>query len=104
MQMSANAVSKITRREDYITYREQRLAELDNEFFAMKPLALAALRGGLNSLDENTALRASEQWFKGASFGGFAKNPEPARQQSAEDVVAQLLNAVQVNVTVVNEK
>lgn len=98
--LSAATVSAITNDERYIEYREKRMNELDAEFVMMKPLAFAALKSGLGSRDENTALRASEQWFKGAGFGGFAKDPTPQTHLTAEDVAVQLLQVnVQVNVT-----
>jgi hypothetical protein len=97
--MSAQGVSHITRDERYRRYRDERLSALDDEFFSMKPLALEALKGGLTSHDENTALRASEQWFKAASFGGYSKTEPPSTHLTAEDVARQLLG-VQVNVTV----
>lgn len=101
VHMNPMSVSLITRDPRYIKYREEHIAQLDHEFVEMKPMAFAALRGGLGSTDENTALRASEQWFKAAGFGGFAKNPEPTSPLTAEDIVSKLLNinvAVQVNV------
>jgi transcriptional regulator with XRE-family HTH domain len=100
MGLNPGTLSRITRDERYIAYREEHMAKLDSEFVAMKPLAFNALRSGLNSSDENTALRASEQWFKGAGFGGFAKDPVPATRTTAEDVAAALLAGVQVNVQV----
>ena len=98
MGLSTTTLSTITRDPRYIAYREAHLAALDAEFIQMKPLAFAALKAGLNSKDENTALRASEQWFKGAGFGGFSKEPQPSSHLTAEDVAAQLLQ--QINVTV----
>lgn len=98
--MSQSGVSRITTDERYIAYREQHLGAIDAEFVMMKPLAFAALKSGLNSSDENTALRASEQWFKGAGFGGFAKDPVPQTRTTAEDVAAALIAGVQVNVNV----
>lgn len=103
MQLTPGAITNITRDQRYIDFRNEYLAELDGEFLSMKPLAFAALKGGLQSTDENTALRASEQWFKGASFGGYSKTPEPSTTVTAEDVARQLLNItadnVQVNIT-----
>lgn len=101
--LSINTVVHATTDPRYIAYREEHLAALDNDFVAMKPLAFAALSNGLRSQDENTALRASEQWFKGASFGGFAKEPQQSSALTAEDVAKQILQggltvAVQVNV------
>jgi len=103
--MSDSGVSRVTMDPRYIAYRESRLAELDQEFVAMKPLAFNALRGALNSQDENTALRASETWFKGAGFGGYSKTERPATTLTAEDVAAALLThsggpLVQVNTQV----
>jgi hypothetical protein len=98
--ISPGWVTRITADERYLAYREKHLTNLDTEFVMMKPLAFAALRSGLNSADENTALRASEQWFKGAGFGGFAKDPVPQTRTTAEDVAAALLAGVQVNVQV----
>jgi len=98
--MSQSGVSRITTDERYLEYREQHLSAIDAEFIAMKPLAFAALKNGLGSNDENTALRASEQWFKGASFGGFAKDPVPQSRTTAEDVAAALIASLNVNVQV----
>lgn len=101
--VSATTVSEVTCDPRYLAYREEHLAALDNDFVAMKPLAFAALSNGLRSADENTALRASEQWFKGASFGGFAKEPQQATTLTAEDVAKQILSGgLSVNVQVVN--
>jgi transcriptional regulator with XRE-family HTH domain len=105
VNMSPGSVSRIVMDDRYIAYRTARLAELDQEFVAMKPLAFNALRGALNSQDENTALRASETWFKGAGFGGYSKTERPATTLTAEDVAAALLNhsggpLVQVNTQV----
>lgn len=97
--MSAAAISEITRDDRYIAFRDEYLATIDNEFFAMKPLAFKALRNGLTSGDEDTALKAADQWFRGASFGGFSKREERPTNLTAEDVVRQLLQVnVQVNV------
>lgn len=103
--MASQSVTNIVNDERYIEYRERRLAVLDHEFVAMKPLAFAALKGALTSADENTALRASETWFKGAGFGGYSKREQQQTTLSAEDIAAALLrNAssplVQVNTQV----
>lgn len=98
--MSVGGVGKIVTDPRYIEYRERHLSALDQEFVAMKPLAFAALKSGLNSQDENTALRASEQWFKGANYGGFSKHERPATTATAEDIARQLLTGIQVNVQV----
>lgn len=100
MGMAHQSVIMATNNERYKRYRAERLAELDDEFHAMKPLAFAALRGGLKSADENTALRASEQWFKAASFGGFSKTEQTPSTTTAEDVARALMLGVQVNVNV----
>lgn len=104
--MSKGGVAHIVTDERYLAYREQHLSALDQEFVAMKPLAFRALRGGLSSSDENTALRASEQWFKAANYGGFSKHERPAVSTSAEDIARSLLNQVniQVNVTTAPDK
>lgn len=93
-------VINITRRPEYNALRDELLSEMDNEFISMKPLALAALKGGLNSRDEQTALRASDQWFKAAAYGGYSRNPQPDRTVTAEDVAASLLQQINVNVNV----
>lgn len=103
LNMAENSISKIVTDERYIEYRNQHLSALDQEFVAMKPLAFAALKGGLTSSDENTALRASEQWFKGANYGGFSKHERPSTALTAEDVARELLRGgplVQVNTQV----
>lgn len=93
-------ISSIVNDSRYIEYREAHITALDAEIISMKPLAYAALRSGLVSTDENTALRASEQFFKATSFGGFSKDPPVNRSVTAEDVAAQLLAQVNVNVNV----
>lgn len=80
----------------YKEERDRRLAALDSDFFAMKPLAFNALEMGLRSGDENVALRASEQWFKTAGFGRSAGESQPL---TAEAIAAALLSQ-QINVTV----
>jgi len=103
LNMSQGGVSHIQADPRYIAYREEHLSALDQEFVAMKPLAFRALRGGLSSPDENTALRASEQWFKAANYGGFSKHERPAVTTSAEDIARELLRGginVQVNTQV----
>jgi hypothetical protein len=98
--MHYNTIINITNDPRYIEYRDDRLRQTDDAFIRMKPLAVAALRNGLTSSDENTALRASEQWFKGAGFGGFSRVPESPTQVTAEDVAAAIVNNLQVNVQV----
>jgi hypothetical protein len=100
LSMSQSGIHRITTDARYIAYREAHLTAIDAEFVNMKPLAFAALKSGLNSADENTALRASEQWFKGAGFGGFNKDPAPTRHTTAEDVAAALIAGMNVNVQV----
>lgn len=106
--MTDSGISHIVRDERYIKFRNEYLAALDDEFFAMKPLAFAALKGGLQSQDEDTALKASDQWFKAAGFGGYSKSPEPSTNLTAEDVVRQLLHVeadnVQININTTPEK
>lgn len=95
-------VSNVTRDERYLAARDEYLETIDRDFLAMKPLAFGALRQGLTSADEDTALKASDQWFRAAGFGGYSKRDEPAKTATAEDVVRQLLNIsgdnVQVNI------
>ena len=100
LNMSVGGIAHIIADPRYIEYREQHLSTLDQEFVAMKPLAFRALRGGLQSPDENTALRASEQWFKAANYGGFSKHERPAVSTSAEDIARSLLNQVNIQVNV----
>lgn len=100
LKLAPQSIGRIISDPRYIEYRERHLSALDQEFVAMKPLAFAALKGGLTSQDENTALRASEQWFKGANYGGFSKHERPATTATAEDIARQLLTGIQVNVQV----
>lgn len=102
--MTFTAISKITNDPRYIEFRDNYIKDLDHEFLEMKPLAFNALRSALRSNDENTALRASEVWFKGSSFGGYSKEPAPNTNLTAEDVARKLLEVhadnVQINVGV----
>lgn len=103
MGLAYATVSRITNSERYVAARNELLADMDNEFISMKPLALSALKGGLTSRDEQTALRASDQWFKAAGYGGYSREPQPSNVATAEDV-ARLLLGVNVNVNVNVEK
>lgn len=94
--LKASAVYRVVNTDRYITARDALLARMDHDFAAMKPAAFAALRGGLNSRDENTALRASEAWMKAAGFGQYGRGTG-VMGVTAEDVAKQLL---QVNVSV----
>lgn len=98
LNLAPSTVSNIVTDPRYLEYRERHLAALDQEFVAMKPLAFAALKGGLSSSDENTALRASEQWFKGAGYGGFSKTERASTGLTAEDVARALLGGVNVQI------
>jgi hypothetical protein len=99
LKMCPASVGNITRDPRYVEHREQYLAAIDKDFLAMKPLAFKALQQGLTSGDEDTALKASDQWFRAAGFGGYSKRDEPSEKTTAEDVVRQLLQInVQVNV------
>jgi hypothetical protein len=101
--MSLGGVITITARDSYVTMRDQMLGELDNEFLAMKPLAFAALKGALQSNNENTALSAAETFFKTSGFMQHGKGAtDAAGPVSAEDVARQLL--IQVNVTVAPDR
>ncbi len=98
--LNPQTIYKIVNDDRYLAYREEHLTALDADFVMMKPLAFSALKSGLNSVDENTALRASEQWFKAAGFGGFSKEPQHNPGVTAEDVAAQLIAGATVNVAV----
>lgn len=98
--LATQSIGRIVTDPRYVEYRERHLAVLDQEFVAMKPLAFAALKGGLNSSDENTALRASEQWFKGAGYGGFSKTERASTALTAEDVARELLRGTNINIQV----
>lgn len=98
--MSTAGLCNVTTDPRYVEARDAYLRELDREFFEMKPQAFAALRSGLGSSDENTALRAAEVWFKGASFGGYSKTPPPDQNVTAEDVARQLLQVKAENVQI----
>lgn len=108
MGMSLQGVIRATSSQKYLDFRNNYLAGLDDEFFAMKPLAFAALKQGLSSQDEDTALKASDQWFKAAAFGGYSKTSEPHSNLTAEDVVRQLLHVqadnVQININTGEKK
>src|SRR2546423_13733650 len=47
LDTSPQTISNITLDERYITYRNEYLAKIDDEFLAMKPLAFRALHTGL---------------------------------------------------------
>ena len=98
LKISPLRVSQITRTERYILAREEVLSAADQDFLNMKPEAMKALRSGLGSRDENTALRASETWMRAAGFMQYGKGQQNAGV-TAEDIAAQLLQVnVQVNI------
>lgn len=98
--LAYQTVINITNSDRYAEVRDALLADMDNDFIAMKPLALSALKGGLTSRDEQTALRASDQWFKAAGYGGYSRDPPVDKSITAEDVARQLMLGVTVNVNV----
>src|SRR5262249_6299676 len=92
------AVHYITRTDRYIAARKVLLDRLDGEFLAMKPAVLDALRRGLDSADDNVAVRASEVWMRATGLLQHGKG-EASSSITAEDVVRPLLTvAVNVNV------
>lgn len=97
---SWQSVCQVVNTDRYKAYRDAYLTQFDDDFFAMKPLALDALRKGLRSADDNVALRASQQWFQGASFGGFAKTPVAPETTSAEDIARALVREANLSVNV----
>jgi hypothetical protein len=106
MNLSIATVCRLTRRPEYEKMRDEVLMHWDGEFLAMKPLAFTALRNGLTSSEESVALKASDQWFHAAGYGGYSKTPPVDRTVTAEDVVRELMGNVNVNVevTVNNDK
>src|SRR6266446_9782496 len=104
LEMTSGSVWRIVNTERYRAHRDHYLERMDAELLAMKPLAFTALRNGLTDTDQNTALRASEQWMKAAGFMHYGQRGagQGNAAVTAEDVAAQLLQNVniQVNVTV----
>jgi hypothetical protein len=96
LRLSEKQVQCITHTDRYIAARDVMLDRMDAEFLAMKPMTFNALRSGLQRSDENTALRASEQWMRAVGFMHHGKN-EAAQGVTAEDVAKQTL---QLNVNV----
>ena len=95
------AISAATRDPRYIKEREELLGNADAAFLELKPLAIAALSNGLASTDENTALRASDQFFRVSGFGTYGKGASDDTAVTAESVARALVQqAIQVNVTV----
>jgi hypothetical protein len=99
LNLAPRSVWRITNTARYLAKRDEVLDRMDADFVGMKPLAFQALRGALTSRDENTALRASEQWMKAAGFMQYGRS---TGQQgvTAEDVAARLLNVTNVTVNV----
>lgn len=100
LQMTEQGVVRLTGTDRYIAHRDKYLERMDAEMLAMKPLAFNALRGGLTSQDENTALRASEQWMKAAGFMHYGKAAQGSNLPVTAEEVAARLQANVVNVQV----
>lgn len=104
LRLSDSGVARITRDERYLQYSAQILSEMDQEFLQMKPLAFQALKGGLQALDQDIALRASMQWFKAAGYGGFGAGSSAGGARtstaSAEEVAQRLLAQVNIQINV----
>lgn len=107
VRISPGRIGIVTRTERYQQEFEARLKDLDNDFLAMKPLALEALKSGLKAADANTALRASDQFFKVSGYMGYGKQQEAPNSARSEDVARQLIalsrTSVHVHNTVVVE-
>lgn len=101
LKMSADRVSTVRRTECYREAKAERLHALDDEFASMKPLALNALRRGLdNTADDNIALRASEQWFKTAGYGSYSKTETATVVGLTAESIAAAMLKQQINVSV----
>jgi hypothetical protein len=98
LSMRPETIGRITISDRYLAARDALLDRMDADFTGMKPAVFRALRAGLHSRDENTALRASETWMKAAGFGQYGKG-SGVQGVTAEDVARQLLE-VNVNVNV----
>lgn len=72
---------------------EQEYKLLDGEFRALYPRTIDALRQALNSSDEQIQLKAVDIWMK--AHGKYQHEKKTSTDESAEDVVAKLLEAAQ---------
>jgi hypothetical protein len=98
--ISVNRICVLRRTERYREAKAARLHAIDDDFVSLKPLAMDALRRGLNDVtDNNVALRASEQWFKTAGYGQHGKTGDAPAGATAESIAAAILKQ-QINVTV----
>lgn len=101
LNMTPTRVSAIRNTERYREAKAERLHALDDEFASMKPLALNALRRGLdNTADDNIALRASEQWFKTAGYGSYSKTETATVVGLTAESIAAAMLKQQINVSV----
>jgi hypothetical protein len=88
MGTSKATISAITRTEKYRNALHERLAKYDDDLLALKPLAIDALSRGLNDLDGNVALRASDQFFRVTGQGAPSSQGGPV---SAVEVAKALI-------------
>lgn len=89
---SVPAVYTILSREDIIGLRQQIMAYYDQEFEALFPDVIIAVREGLCSDDMGQRLDAAKTWLK--AHGKFSSEPKQGQQinLTAEDIVVNILN------------
>ena len=97
------SVRQILGREDVQHYRQQLLAQTQQEFEALFGVVVDTIRDKLKSQDEQVQLQATQQWLRshGKFFNTKDGNIETA---TAEDVVAHILHANTINIQVNNTK
>jgi len=93
---STAMVYRILSRDDVQHYRQQLLATTQQEFEALFSKVVDTIRQSLDSSDENVRLAATQQWLKYHGKRFEAKSSEV----TAEDVVAHILHADNVNIQV----
>lgn len=91
-QYSPAMVYRILESEDVIALRQQIMSYYDQEFEALFPDVIQAVREGLVADDMSHRLDAAKTWLK--AHGKFSSESKPIQQfnLTAEDVVFNILN------------
>lgn len=81
-------------------YIQEHIAGADKELEALAPLAVDAVRQGLQSASEGMRLKAADRFFR--ATGRFNDDPNKGKE-TAEDVIARALDAISQQAGAISE-
>lgn len=93
------AIGRVLRDPLSQAYIQEHLSGTEMELAALQPMAVDAVRRGLNSDDDRTALNAADKFFK--ATGQYAKGE--TSKDTAEDVIVRALGIMESQAGAINQ-